>query len=64
LLTIEGNYVERLNVNDNVVKSFNILTTSLNDIIILMVQTKFFFDLYLTKFLDISAVLFVDKSTV
>jgi len=35
---------------DNVTKNFNILTTSLSVIIILMIQTKLFSDLHLAFF--------------
>jgi len=45
------NNIEYLNVDDNA-KSFDILIINLNVIIILMVQTKLFSDLYLAKFLD------------
>jgi len=40
----QNNYVEHLNI-DNASKSFNILATNLNVLIILMVQTKLFSDL-------------------
>jgi len=52
----KNNYVGRLSVNNNAVKSFNILAISLNvlNIIILMIQTKFL-DLFLAKFLNTSA---------
>jgi len=38
-----------------VAKNFNILATSLNVLYIIIVQTKLLLDLYLAKFLDISA---------
>jgi len=47
-----NNYVER--VDDNVAKSFNILTTSLNvlhNYFSIKIQTKLFLDSYLTNFL-------------
>jgi len=52
-LNHQNNYAERLSVDDNAVKSFNILAINLNVLIILTVQTKLFSDLYLAKFLDI-----------
>jgi len=54
----QNKYVERLSVDDNAAKSFNILATSLNVLYnyhVLLVQTKLFSDLYLVKSLDISA---------
>jgi len=50
LLGHQNNYVERLSID--AAKSFNILATSLSVLIISMVQTKLFSDLYLAKFLD------------
>jgi len=51
-----NNYVERLNVDDKVANGFNILANSvwMSYIIILLVQTVLFSDLYLAKFLDAS----------
>jgi len=46
------NYVGNLSMMSNVVKNFDILTTSLNVIIILMI--KLFSNPYLAKFFDIS----------
>jgi len=45
-----GYYIEVnvLNVNDNAAKSFNILTTNLNNLIIL-IQTKLFLNMYFSK---------------
>jgi len=46
ILLDQNNYVERLNIDDKAAKSFNILATSLNVyIIILIIQTKLFLDL-------------------
>jgi len=50
----QNNYVERLSVDDNAAKSFNILVTS-SYINILMIRIKLFSHLYLAKFLDSSA---------
>jgi len=46
LLDHQNNYIERLNIDDNTAKSSNILVTNSNVLIILMVQTKLFSDLY------------------
>jgi len=50
---LSNNYVERLNVDDKIAKSFNILATSSNVLHnYFIVQTKLLLDLYLAKFLD------------
>jgi len=46
---------------NNAAKNVDSLAINLNYIIILMVQTKLFLDLYLAKFLDSKTVLFVYK---
>jgi len=55
LLEQQNNYVECLSIDDNVAKSFNVLAANLSYIIILMVQTILFSDLFLVKLLDTSA---------
>jgi len=54
-LNHQNNYVELLNIDDNATKSSSVLAIRTSYIIILMVQTKLFSDLYLVKFLDSSA---------
>jgi len=49
----QNNYVEHLNV-DKAAKSFDILAVRMSYIIILMIQTKLFLDVYLVKILDTS----------
>jgi len=58
LLNHQNNYVERLSVDNKVVKNFNILATSLNSCIIIFIIQNYFSDLYLTKFFDILAKFF------
>jgi len=51
-----NNYVEHLNIDNKVVKNFNILATNLNVLHnYLDGPTKLFSDPYLAKLLDISA---------
>jgi len=51
-----NNYVERLNIDNKVVKNFNILAINLNVLHnYLYGPTKLFSDSYLAKLLDISA---------
>jgi len=45
LLDYQNNYIERLNIDNKVAKSFNILAIS--PTIIFLIQTKLFSDLYL-----------------
>jgi len=47
LLAHQNNFVEPLKIMSNAAKNFDILTTGSSYIIILMVQTKLFSDLYL-----------------
>jgi len=54
----QNNYVRYLSIDDNITKNFNILSTGIFYVIILIMQTKLFSDLYLAKFLDNSAKLF------
>jgi len=49
----QNNYVEHLNV-DKAANSFDILAVRMSYIIILMIQTKLFLDVYLVKILDTS----------
>jgi len=53
LLDFQNNYVERLSIDDNAAKSFNILATNLN-ILHNYDRTKLFSDLYVAKFLNTS----------
>jgi len=46
----QNNYIERLSIDDNAVKNFNI--SSNQSYIIILVQRNLFSDLYLAKFLD------------
>jgi len=56
----QNNYVKgNSNLMNNAVNNFNILAISLSVLIILMVPTKLFSDLYLSKFWDASAKSFV-----
>jgi len=54
LLNLQNNYVERLSIDDNAAKGFNIQRLSVLHSYFI-VQTKLFSDLYLAKFWDISA---------
>jgi len=58
----QNNYVRCLSIDDNITKNFNILSTGIFYVIILMMQTKLFSDLYLAKFLDNSAKLFFSST--